>query len=173
MNCCGADVVKFAEGYIARLGVAGGRRSDGVEERLGVDDPLGLAQGGEIAIEGGGLGERGEGAVEAQAALAEVAFKLLEEEGAEAAVEDADGQEEAGPAGDPAVAGGGEAAARDDAVEVGIRGDKGASSPATKSNAQAGSEVRAESRRSGQIDAESWPNPNMKRPNGIDVDSPS
>ena len=70
-----------------------------VEGRLGIDDPLGLAQGPEVAVEGGGLGERGEGAGQAQAALAEGAFEALEEEGAEAAGEDADRQEEAGPAG--------------------------------------------------------------------------
>ena len=87
-----------------------------VEGRLGVDDPLFLAQGGEVLVEGGGLGERGEGAFEAQAALAEGALELLEEERPEAAREDADRQEEAGPAGDPAVAGGGQAAAGDDAV---------------------------------------------------------
>ena len=69
-----------------------------VEGRLGVNDPLGLAQGGEVAVEGGGPGERGEGAFEAQAALAEGALELLQEEGAEAAREDADWQEEAGPA---------------------------------------------------------------------------
>ena len=91
-----------------------------VEGRLGVDDPFGPAQGPQVAVEGGRLGERGKGAVEAQAAVAEGAFELVQEEGAETAREDADRQEEAGPAGDPAVALGGEAAARDDAVEVGV-----------------------------------------------------
>ena len=93
-----------------------------VEGRLGVDDPLGLAQGPEVPVEGGGIGERGEGAGQVQAALAVGVFEGLEEEGAEAAREDADGQEEAGPAGDPAIALRGEAAAGDDAVQMGVEG---------------------------------------------------
>ena len=93
-----------------------------VEGRLGVDDPLGLAQGPEVTVEGYGIGERSEGAGQVQAALAVGVFEPLEEEGAEAAREDADGQEEAGPAGDPAIALRGESAAGNDAVQMGVEG---------------------------------------------------
>ena len=112
-----------------------------VEGRLGVDDPVGLAQGLEVALEGGGVGERGEGAGEAQAALAEVAFELVEEEGAETAREDADGQEEAGPAADPAVACGSEAAAGDDAVQVGMEAEIAAPGVEDGEEADLGTEV--------------------------------
>ena len=54
--------------------------------------------------------------------MAEGALELVEEQGAEAAREDAHGQEEAGAAGDPAVAAGGDAAAGDDAVQVRMEG---------------------------------------------------
>ena len=94
-----------------------------VEGRLGVDDPVSLAHGLEVAVEGGGLGERCEGAVKPQAALAEGAHEPPQKEGAEAPGENPDGQEKAGSAGDPAIALRDEAAAGDDAVEVGMEGE--------------------------------------------------
>ena len=57
---------------------------------------------------------------EFEPAGAEGLLELVEEEGAEAAREDADGQEEARTAGDPAIAAGGDAAAGADAVQVGV-----------------------------------------------------
>ena len=112
-----------------------------VEGRLGVDDPLAAAQGPEVAVEGSGVGERGEGAGEPQPAVAEGALELVEEEGAEAAREDAHRQEEAGPAGDPAVAVGGDAAAGDDAVQVGVEGEVGAPGVQHGEEADLGAEV--------------------------------
>ena len=55
--------------------------------------------------------------------MAEGAFELLEEKGAEAPGEDVEGQQEAGPAGDPEIALRGETTAGDDAVEVGMEGE--------------------------------------------------
>ena len=107
------DAMGVAAQIVEDLGGAG-------EGRLGVDHPLGLAQGSQVAVEGGRIGERGEGAGQAQAALAEGAIEVVEEESAGAAREDTDGREEAGAAGDPAVACRSDAATGDDAVQVGV-----------------------------------------------------
>ena len=91
------------------------------EGALGVDDPLGLAEGLEVASEGVGVIERGEGVAELEPAGAEGLLEQFEEEAAEQAGEDANGEEEAGAAGDPAVTVGSDAAAGDDAVQVGVK----------------------------------------------------
>ena len=88
------------------------------EGPLGVDDPLDLAEGLEGAGEGSGVVERGEGVVELEPAGAEGLLEQFEEETAEQAGQDPDGDEEAGAAGDPAVAVGSDAAAGGDAVQV-------------------------------------------------------
>ena len=91
------------------------------EGGLGVDDPLGLAEGLEVEGEGGGIVERGEGVAELEPAGAEGLLEQFEEEAAEQAGQDEDGEEETGAAGDPAVTVGSDAAAGDDAVQVGVK----------------------------------------------------
>ena len=91
------------------------------EGALGVDDPLGLAEGLEVAGEGVGIVESGEGVAELEPAGAEGLLEQFEEEAAEQAGEDPDGEEETGAAGDPAVTVGSDAAAGDDAVQVGVK----------------------------------------------------
>ena len=91
------------------------------EGALGVDDPLGLAERLEVAGEGVGVIERGEGVAELEPAGAEGLLEPFEEEAAEQAGEDANGEEEAGAAGDPEVTLGSDAAAGDDAVQVGVK----------------------------------------------------
>ena len=92
------------------------------EGGLGVDDPLGLAEGLEVAGEGGGVIERGEGVAELEPAGAEGLLEPFEEEAAEKAGEDANREEEeTGAAGDPAVTLGSDAAAGDDAVQVRVQ----------------------------------------------------
>ena len=91
------------------------------EGGLGVDDPLGLAEGLEVAGEGVGVIESGEGVAELEPAGAEGLLEQFEEEAAEQAGQDANGEEEAGAAGDPAVTVGSDAAAGDDAVQVRVQ----------------------------------------------------
>ena len=91
------------------------------EGGLGVDDPLGLAEGLEVAGEGVGVIERGEGVAELEPAGAKGLLEQFEEETAEQAGQDPDGEEEAGAAGDPAVTIGSDAAAGDDAVQVRVK----------------------------------------------------
>ena len=91
------------------------------EGGLGVDDPLGLAEGLEVAGEGVGVVESGQGVAELKPAGAEGLLEPFEEEAAEQAGEDADGEEETGAAGDPAVTVGSDAATGDDAVQVGVK----------------------------------------------------
>ena len=90
------------------------------EGGLGVDDPLGPGAGGEPAPELARVGQRGELAVEGEPAPVEGGPEQGQELAPEDAAEDADRQEEARPAGDPARAVGGEPAAGDDAVDVGV-----------------------------------------------------
>ena len=100
------------------VGVArqiGQHRLGSAEGSLGVDDPLGLAQRRQIRGEGMALGQSGVIAEELQAAGVVSGGELLQEQPAEQPREHAHGEEEAGPAGDPALAVGREAAARHDA----------------------------------------------------------
>ena len=66
--------------------------------------------------EAGGTGQGGESARESELTVGEGGVQLLQEQVAKAAGEHADGQEEAGWAGDPACLAGRDAAAGDDAV---------------------------------------------------------
>jgi len=86
------------------------------EWRFGVDDPVGLGQRVEPGSEAGGDGQRSERTGEAELTRGECRVQLLEEPIAEAAGEHADGQKEAGWAGDPVCLVGRDAAARDDAM---------------------------------------------------------
>ena len=70
--------------------------------------------------EGGGIGQGCEIAEEAQGAGVEGGLQTFEEQAAEQPGERLDGQEEVRPAGDPARAIGREAAARHDAMDVGM-----------------------------------------------------
>ena len=94
------------------------------EGPLGVDDPLDLAQRRQIRGEGMALGERRVIAEEVEAAGIVRGRELLQEQPAEQPREHAHGQEEARPAGDPALAVGREAAARHDAVDVRVMGER-------------------------------------------------
>ena len=91
------------------------------EGPLGVDDPLGPAEGLEGAGKGGGVVEGGEGVAELESAGEEGLLEEFKEEAAEQAGEDANGEEEAGAAANPAVACRSNAAAGDDAVQVGVK----------------------------------------------------
>ena len=116
---------------------AGGAREGG----LGIDDPLAATQRPEVAVEGSGVSERSEGAAEAQAVVAESPLEFGQEDGPEAAREDADGEEEAGPASDPAVTGRGGAAAGDDAVQMGMVAEIRAPGVQDSEEADLGTEV--------------------------------
>ena len=90
-----------AVGVAAELGEHRLRPGEGA---LGVEDPLDLAQGAEMVIEGMGLGKMAEIAEEVQASGIVGGYQLLQEHSAEQPREHAHGQEEAGPAGDPLCA---------------------------------------------------------------------
>ena len=90
------------------------------EWRLGVDDPVGLSELSEALAERGGIGEMGEIAKKAQLASREGSLQLLQKQAAEQPREDADRQEEAGPASDPACAVERRSTTRHDTMEVGM-----------------------------------------------------
>ena len=83
-----------------------------------VDDPLRVSSGREPGGERSRVTQRFELAMEAQRAGVERAAQLVEKEPPEEPREHPNGQEEAGPAGDPALAVRGDAAAGYDAVHV-------------------------------------------------------
>jgi hypothetical protein len=109
------DAVSVA-GEIGEHGLRSG------EGFLGVDDPLGAAQRRERGVEDALVGERIEIAEEGQAAGLMQGRESLEKEAAEQAGEDAHGQEETGPAGDPARPVRRQAAAGDDDVDMRMMG---------------------------------------------------
>ncbi len=94
-----------------------------------------------MRCEGAGFGERGEVVEEAQAPGAVGGRQLFQEQAPEQAREHAHGQEEAGPAGDPALAVGRDAAARHDAVDVRVMGQRRAPGVEHGGEADAGAEV--------------------------------
>ena len=69
-----------------------------------IDDPVGPSKLSEALGECGGIGETGEIAKKAQLASREGSLQLLQKQTAEQPREDADRQEEPGPASDPACA---------------------------------------------------------------------
>src|SRR5205807_2192482 len=87
------------------------------ERAFGVNDPFDAAQRLEMLAEGLGLGERRELAEEPQLGCIERLLQVLDEQATVEARENADGEEEGGPASDPASVGC-KAAARHDAVDV-------------------------------------------------------
>ena len=104
-----------------RVGVAAEIGEHGLgsgEGALGVDDPFDLAQGSEMAGEGGRVGEVAEIVEEAQAAGPVGGDELLRDQAAEQAREHADRQEESRPAGDPMLTVWRDAAAGNDAVHM-------------------------------------------------------
>jgi hypothetical protein len=86
---------------------------------LGIDHPFALSQGGEACLEGCRLGEGGLVGEEAQPPGLVRGGQSFEEQAAEEAREHPHGEKEAGPAGNPALAVGRKAAARDD--DMGVR----------------------------------------------------
>ena len=88
------------------------------EGPLGVDDPLGGAEGGDEAHEGGAVGERGGAGREGEVPRVERGAEPREVLPAEGAGQRADRKEKPGPAGDPARGVGGERAPGDQAVNV-------------------------------------------------------
>ena len=111
------------------------------ERALGVDDPFGFAQRRQIRREGLRVGESGVIAEELQAAGVVRGDQLLQEQPAEQAREHAHRQEEAGPAGDPALAVERDAAARHDHVDVRMMGQRRAPGVQHGGDADAGAEV--------------------------------
>ena len=90
------------------------------ERSLGIDDPFGLAQRREVRSELVRILEIGEIGEELQFAASVHGFETLQEQAPEQAGEHANRQEEAGPAGDPTLAIRRYAAARNDAVDMGM-----------------------------------------------------
>src|SRR5271154_7305012 len=88
------------------MGVAGeiGQHGIGAAERsLGIDDPFGLAERREKRRERFARRETGSSSNEQQLAGVEGGLEFFEEEPTEQPRENAHGQKEAGPAGDPAL----------------------------------------------------------------------
>src|SRR5262252_5563984 len=100
-------------GKVAEDGIGSAKRS------LGIDNPFDLAQCGEEGLEGCRLGEGGLVGEELQPPGLVGGAQPFEEQATEEAGEDRNGEEKAGPAGDPLLAIGRDAAARDD--DVGMR----------------------------------------------------
>ena len=97
-----------------------GEHSVGSAKRsLGIDHPFDLPQCGKAPFEDGRLGERGLVGEELQAAGLVRGGQLFQEQATEEAREHPDGEKEAGPAGNPALAVGRDAAARYD--DMGVR----------------------------------------------------
>ena len=90
------------------------------EGRLGVDDPIGFLQPLEKASERGGLRQSSQGALEAKLALLIGLEKQSTELAPEQATQHAVGQEEVVRRADPPRPVQGEAAARNDTVEMGV-----------------------------------------------------
>ena len=109
------------------MGVAGeiGQHALGsAERRLGVDDEGALAQRAHALGESGGVGERGEIAEEAEFAAAEGRRQAVEEQPAEGLRQGADGEQEVGFAGDPSLPVEGDAAAGNEAMDMGVVGQR-------------------------------------------------
>ena len=88
------------------------------------DDEGALAQRVHALGEGGGVGERGEFAEEAELAATEGGFQALEEQAAEGLRQSADGEQKVGFAGDPSPAVEGDAAAGDETMDMGVMGQR-------------------------------------------------
>ena len=109
-----------------RWGVAREIGEDGLgsgEGSLGEDDPRGAAQRRKRGVEGAPFGEWGEVAEEGEAAGLVQGCEPFKEEAAEQARQHAHGQEEAGPAGDPAPSVRRQAAAGNDNVDMRMVGE--------------------------------------------------
>ena len=88
------------------------------EWRFRVHNPVGLARRREVTGKGLAIGQGREGPGEAELPRVERVLKRLEQQPAKQAREHPDGQEEAGAAGDPTGAIGGQAAPGHDAVQM-------------------------------------------------------
>ena len=105
-------------------GEVGEHRLGSGERALGVDHPFAAAQRREAALKARARRAGARSPKKARRAGLHEAGEAFEEEPAEEAREHAHGQEEAGPAGDPALSVRREAAARDDAVDVRVVGHR-------------------------------------------------
>ena len=94
------------------------------EGRLGVDDKRALAQGAHPLGEGAGVCQRGQIGEEAEFAAAEGGGEAIKEEPAERLRQGANGQQEVRLAADPAPAVEGDAAARNEAVDMRVMGER-------------------------------------------------
>ena len=109
------------------MGIAteiGENLSGSAERLLGVDDPIDAPHGGEASGEGDRPGEGCEIAEEVQGAGVEGGGQTLEEQAPEQPGERFDGQEEVRSAGDPSRAIIRETAARNDAMDMGMVGQR-------------------------------------------------
>jgi len=110
-----------AMGVAAEIGEHLGGAAEGL---LGVNDPVDPPHGGETFGEGRRIGERRKFAEEAEVASCEGRRQPLEEQPPEQPRERLDRQKEVRTARDPARPIGREAAARDDAMEMGMMGQR-------------------------------------------------
>src|SRR5271169_5109637 len=111
------------------------------EWALGIDDPVFVAQRRQIGREGSCVCERSVLAEELQLAGAMSDSKLLQDQPAEQARENAHVDEKVGPAGDPALTIGRDAAARHDHVDMRMVGERRAPGVEHGEKANAGAEV--------------------------------
>src|SRR3984957_12730514 len=119
-----------------------GQNGRGSAERpLGIDDPFGLAQRREKRRERVARREIGVASNELQLAGVEGGQEFFEEKTAEQPREDAHGQKEAGPAGDPAQTVRREAAPRRDHVNMGMMGQRRTPGMQNRYGAGAGAQV--------------------------------
>ncbi len=109
------------------MGVAGEIGQHGLgpgEGALAIDDPFHAPQRDQVGGEGGAVSQAGVLAEEDQPPLGVGGGELVQEQAAEQAREHAHRQEEAGAAGDPALAVGRQAAAGHDAVHMRMVGER-------------------------------------------------
>jgi hypothetical protein len=111
-------------GAVRIAGKIGEHALGSAEGRLGVDDERALAQGAHALGEGAGVCQRGQIAEEAEFAAAEGGGEAIKEEPAERLRQSVNGQQEVRLAADPAPAIEGDAAARNEAVDMRVMGDR-------------------------------------------------
>ena len=111
-------------GAVRIAGEIGEHALGSAEGRLGVDDKRALAQGAHPLGEGAGVCQRGQIGEEAEFAAAEGGGEAIKEEPAERLRQGANGQQEVRLAADPAPAVEGDAAARNEAVDMRVMGER-------------------------------------------------
>lgn len=119
----------------------GERLARATERRLGVDHPIDAAQFGETCVEEAGVGETGEVTGEAQPAGFEGVLQVTQEQPPEQPGKDADGQKEAGSAGDPVRAIERRATTGHDAMDIRVMGQGLPPGMEDRGDADAGAEM--------------------------------